>query len=367
MKGKDLLSWCLGLLAAAVLGGCLALAARGLAVGRGAATGTAVDTSARQEAAPLSWPQKAGREAPGYGTDLAQNLPCSGALPLEPQPGEPVAVGLALPLDMDPGGYRAALLDSRGRVLSRAAFFSLGNEAGAEFRALAAVLAVPSTAMTGPATIRVEPAVEGLGDISIMIGERSFVAEEIYLDQRNTEIRTVPDPQKTAESEQLTAILYTTGAEVYTWEAWLPPVAATRRTSFYGDRRVYRYSTGGSATSIHAGVDYGVPTGTEVRSSAAGKVVLAQFRISTGNSVVIEHLPGVYSIYYHMDSIAAQEGAMVEAGELLGLSGATGLATGPHLHWEIRVSGENADPDAFTQRPVLDKTAIFRILRKSLD
>jgi murein DD-endopeptidase MepM/ murein hydrolase activator NlpD len=102
-----------------------------------------------------------------------------------------------------------------------------------------------------------------------------------------------------------------------------------------------------------------VPTGTEVRACGPGKVVLAGFRIVTGNSVVLEHLPGVYSLYYHLDKIEVSEGSMVDAGTVLGLSGATGLATGPHLHWEIRVSGENTDPDAFLGRPILDKDAIL--------
>jgi murein DD-endopeptidase MepM/ murein hydrolase activator NlpD len=111
--------------------------------------------------------------------------------------------------------------------------------------------------------------------------------------------------------------------------------------------------------SIHAGIDYGVPKGTVVTSCGPGKVVLARSRIVTGNSIVIEHLPGVYSLYYHLDKIEVAEGAIVATGTPLGLSGATGLATGPHLHWEIRVAGENSDPDAFVARPILDKDAIL--------
>jgi murein DD-endopeptidase MepM/ murein hydrolase activator NlpD len=88
-------------------------------------------------------------------------------------------------------------------------------------------------------------------------------------------------------------------------------------------------------------------------------VVLARPRIVTGNSVVIEHLPGVYSLYYHLDTIAVSEGEMVQTASLLGTSGSTGLATGPHLHWEIRVSGENTDPDALVARPILDRDAIL--------
>jgi murein DD-endopeptidase MepM/ murein hydrolase activator NlpD len=82
-------------------------------------------------------------------------------------------------------------------------------------------------------------------------------------------------------------------------------------------------------------------------------------RIISGYSIIIEHAPGIYSIYYHLDSIIAQEGSIVEAGEVIGLSGSTGFSTGPHLHWELRVNTENTDPDAFVARPLIDKTLII--------
>jgi murein DD-endopeptidase MepM/ murein hydrolase activator NlpD len=231
---------------------------------------------------------------------------------------------------------------------------------------MAALLAVPSTAASGPATVRIEgPPPLAVEDMPVTVGEREFTAETIDLDARNTAIRTEPDPRKVDEAERLQAILRHTGTQIYAEGAFIPPVASTRRTSFYGDRRIFRYADGSADTSIHAGVDYGVPKGTRVGACASGRVVLAGFRIVTGNSVVIEHLPGVYSLYYHLDSIALSEGEPVAAGAFLGESGATGLATGPHLHWEIRVAGENADPDALTARPLLDKTALFAKLQEA--
>lgn len=277
------------------------------------------------------------------------------AIPENPRPGEPVTVALAL--DNPPGDrpLRALLIGSSGRQISKAAFFRL--EEGE--RLWAAVLAIPSLAAPGSALIRLEEGGGLLGEILLTIENREFLAEEIALNANNTALRTEPDPQKTAEAERLWAILNTTGAAVYSGETFQAPVSSTRRTSFFGDRRVYRYSNGKSDTSVHAGIDYGVPLGTEVAVCAAGKVALARPRIVTGNSVIIEHLPGLYSLYYHLDSIRVAEGDLVEAGTLLGTSGATGLATGPHLHWEIRAAGENADPDAFMARPVLDKTVIL--------
>jgi murein DD-endopeptidase MepM/ murein hydrolase activator NlpD len=243
--------------------------------------------------------------------------------------------------------------------LSRVFFFNLPGEQG-DIPLKTAILTIPSTAQSGPALIQIE---DGNGNpvakLPLTVGGRDFVSEEIALDQRNTDIRTQPDPKKTAESAELSAILFRTGTDVFTGGPFISPVSSTRRTSFFGDRRVFRYADGSRDTSIHGGIDYGVPRGTPVAACAPGRVVLARFRILTGYSVVIEHLPGTYSLYYHLDKILVEEGTLVKGGTQIGESGATGLATGPHLHWEIRVAGENTDPDACIARPILDKAAIL--------
>jgi murein DD-endopeptidase MepM/ murein hydrolase activator NlpD len=311
----------------------------------------------------------------GYETEVVPETPVSetprvrfAIIPAEPRLGEPVTIGIVYPLAGEDGSeipenaaFSAVLVNEQGRRLNRAAFFTLPDGPPGTVLKMA-VLAVPSTARPGRAVIKVEPPLGELEEMPLFIGEREFVAEVIELDERNTALRTETDPQKIAESQQLWAILSRVGNSIYSGGVFTPPVQSTRRTSFFGDRRVYRYVNGSTDTSIHAGIDYGVPKGTPVLACAPGKVVLARFRVVTGNSVVIEHLPAVYSLYYHMDSIAVTEGTMIETGTLLGESGATGLATGPHLHWEIRVAGENADPDAFIRRPILDKTAIINIL-----
>jgi murein DD-endopeptidase MepM/ murein hydrolase activator NlpD len=278
-----------------------------------------------------------------------------------PAPGEPVTVIFLPARDNEAASpARLSLVSKSGRRLGGAAFFdwTLDDEGRA---VRACVFAVPSTFDDGEAIIRA-------GDTDIFelkIKERVFASEEIPLNPGNTALRTVPDPRKTAESERLGAILARSGPVVYTTGPFTPPVAAdTRRTSFFGDRRVYLYSNGKSAPAVHAGIDYGVPSGTPVRSCAPGKVVLASERIVTGNSVVIEHLPGVYSIYYHLDKIYAEEDAAVDTGDVIGLSGATGLATGPHLHWELRVAAENADPDILCARPLLDSEAAKKIINE---
>jgi murein DD-endopeptidase MepM/ murein hydrolase activator NlpD len=284
--------------------------------------------------------------------------------PPNARPGEPVTVAFGYNFGaLESGSFHAALLNPAGRRLARAAFFSLPQQED-EQQIKAAILAVPTTAAIGDAIIRIESATGVIKELPFTINYRQFGSETIHLDPVNTELRTAYNPQRTAESEHLWRVISRTGTEIYSTGPFVPPVTSTRRTSLFGFRRVFEYSSGTSDTSIHAGVDYGVPTGTEVMACARGRVVLARPRILTGNSVILEHLPGVYSLYYHLDTIAVSEGVIVEEGEFLGYSGATGLATGPHLHWEIRVSGENADPDAFLPRPVLDINQILSKMRE---
>lgn len=179
--------------------------------------------------------------------------------------------------------------------------------------------------------------------------ETDFVKETIELNAQNTAIKTDASPERAAQISKLNDILGTVNsANVYTLKPFTSPVASTRRTSFFGDKRIYKYSNGKSSTSVHYGVDYGVPEGTLVTSCGDGKVVLAENRISTGWSVVVEHAPGLYSLYYHMSVLSVKDGQMVKQGEKLGLSGSTGLATGPHLHWEVRLNMCAVSPDFFT-------------------
>ena len=272
-------------------------------------------------------------------------------IPDNPRPGEPVTIGTST-------NEKEARLFVDGRQLARTRFFQVPAADGNE-SFYAAVLTIPSTARPGSATISLYNELNVIYEIPIAIAPRNFVSEVIELNPVNTGIRTDPNPQRDMEANRLWSILSTTGSQIYHTGPFVLPVTSTRRTSFFGDRRVFQYSTGGRETSIHAGVDFGVPTGTSVIACGAGRVILAVMRVSTGNSVVIEHAPGIYSLYYHLDSISVQEGAIVQAGTLVGLSGSTGLSTGPHLHWEVRVSTENTDPDAFVARPVIDKALII--------
>ncbi len=127
---------------------------------------------------------------------------------------------------------------------------------------------------------------------------------------------------------------------LFTW-----PVAGPT-TSAFGTRRGY----GAGVTSYHEGIDIGGETGELIHAPAAGVVVLADRLQVRGNAVILDHGAGVLTGYYHMDQIVVQVGQKVNRGDLLGYMGATGLVTGPHLHWEFRVGGVAVDPGEWTER-----------------
>jgi murein DD-endopeptidase MepM/ murein hydrolase activator NlpD len=134
----------------------------------------------------------------------------------------------------------------------------------------------------------------------------------------------------------------------FTAEGWTPrsrfapPLDGEfRHSSPFGSRRTYGNNP---ALSAHAGEDYSAAAGTPVYAPAAGKVVLAEPLFVRGNAIVLDHGRGVFTGYWHLSELAVEPGEAVETGQLIGKVGSTGLSTGAHLHWEMRVSGIAVDP-----------------------
>ncbi|MCD6520213.1 MAG: peptidoglycan DD-metalloendopeptidase family protein [Anaerolineae bacterium] len=117
-------------------------------------------------------------------------------------------------------------------------------------------------------------------------------------------------------------------------------------TSAFGTRREY----GNVLRSYHAGVDIDGEEGDIIRAPADGRVLLAEFLQVRGGAVILDHGAGVVTGYYHLSDIAVQPGQFVHQGDALGKMGSTGLATGSHLHWELRVGGIAVDPLEWTER-----------------
>ena len=181
----------------------------------------------------------------------------------------------------------------------------------------------------------------------LVVADRAFSRQDLPLDEALTSLRVDPDPLKTEQALRYQAVLASADpSAAYLDSGFVKPVESERRTTLFGLRRRYLYSDGGVDVATHNGVDYGSPTGSPVVAAGAGRVVMAEDRIVTGKTVVIEHLPGVFTIYMHLDEMAVAAGDVLASGAPIGVVGMTGLATGPHLHWELRVMGAACDPEA---------------------
>jgi murein DD-endopeptidase MepM/ murein hydrolase activator NlpD len=124
------------------------------------------------------------------------------------------------------------------------------------------------------------------------------------------------------------------------WSApFVRPVPGEANSSF-GTRSVFN----GEPRSPHGGTDFLSPTGTPIKSPNAGRIVCARDLYFTGNTVIIDHGLGMFSMLAHLSRIDVKEGDTVTSSQVVGLVGATGRVTGAHLHWALSVNGARVDP-----------------------
>ena len=118
-------------------------------------------------------------------------------------------------------------------------------------------------------------------------------------------------------------------------------------TSQFGTRRSYN---GGPFTNIHGGTDFAAMPGAAIYAPAAGRVVFAGTLNVRGNATIIDHGWGIFTGYWHQQSIGVRVGDLVQQGQVIGTVGKTGRVTGPHLHWEVFVNGVEVDPLQWTRQ-----------------
>lgn len=124
------------------------------------------------------------------------------------------------------------------------------------------------------------------------------------------------------------------------WDGSFATPAEAAISDVFGSQRIFN----GVAQSPHMGLDFRVPSGTPVLAMNQGTVLLARFLYYEGNFVVIDHGQGMLTLYLHLSEFKVKEGDTVKRGQVIGLSGGTGRATGPHLHVAVRWQGTYLDP-----------------------
>ena len=189
-------------------------------------------------------------------------------------------------------------------------------------------------------------------DTGRLIGTRSELISVVYTEYP-VEYITLPPGQLEGITSDAAAYEANTRAATFAQftpeKLWNGPFIVPTSggiTAGYGDGRSYN---GNPVSSYHSGTDFGADEGTPVVAAARGRVAFAGTFASRGNSIIIDHGAGVFTGYHHLSRIDVAAGTEVAQGQVIGAVGATGLATGAHLHWELIVGGVNVDAMFWTQ------------------
>jgi murein DD-endopeptidase MepM/ murein hydrolase activator NlpD len=143
----------------------------------------------------------------------------------------------------------------------------------------------------------------------------------------------------TREAAELAALWTSSLSDQLSSDVFVAPVPQAANSAF-GVRSVFN----GQVRSRHSGADFPSPKGTPVHAPGGGRVVLADALYFSGNTIVIDHGAGVFSLLAHLSEMDVERGDRVDAGDVVGKVGATGRVTGPHLHWAVRANGARVDP-----------------------
>jgi murein DD-endopeptidase MepM/ murein hydrolase activator NlpD len=182
------------------------------------------------------------------------------------------------------------------------------------------------------------------GSSELVVKPKTFRTRRLTVD----EAFVTPPPSQTeriARDARLLEHAWATSDPTRLWTApFVRPVPGEANSAF-GTRSIYN----GKARNPHGGADFLSPSGTPIHAPNAGRVVIARDLYFTGNTIVIDHGLGLFSMLAHLSSIDVAEGDRVTAGQVLGRVGATGRVTGPHLHWAVRATGARVDPLSLLQ------------------
>jgi murein DD-endopeptidase MepM/ murein hydrolase activator NlpD len=237
-----------------------------------------------------------------------------------------------------------------------------------------AIVPLPADEAAGTFTLAFErPA--GRITRQVTIADRDFGRELVFLDSAHYAlVKRTSDVARDARA--LRGVLATESNQRLWHGSWGVPVKGARSAGYGVERFYYRAADSSRAISLgsdmkthgtfgldtsatasgvpswrHAGVDIAAARNTSVSAPAAGTVADVGEYILTGRTVIIDHGQGVMSAYFHLDTALVRRGDQVSAGKRIGRVGATGLATGPHLHYGIYIHGKDVDPAAWSAMP----------------
>ena len=241
------------------------------------------------------------------------------------------AVLLRLPVTED---TTAVAVDWRGKHLPM-------TRSGGHWQALIGIdLDMSPGPYAAVMTQRLADGAERIIEESVVVSAGQYRTTELTVARQYVDLSEEDQQRAARESEKIAAIYANISAAPLWDEPFAAPIEGASGGRNFGHRRVFN----GQARAPHSGADLSASVGTPVRAANRGRVVLAEPLFFSGNAVFLDHGLGVYSVYLHLSEIKVSVGELVEKTALLGLAGATGRVTGPHLHWGVRVLDARVDP-----------------------
>ena len=175
--------------------------------------------------------------------------------------------------------------------------------------------------------------------LTIEVLAKKFPTTELKVEPKFVQLSKADLERSRRESKEVGAIYRRITRDLVADAAYIVPIPGGTGRNF-GERRVFN----GQPRSPHSGADLRAKTGTPIHATNRGRVALAKSLFFTGNTVILDHGLGIYSVYAHLSRLDVKKGDVVDNGEIVGLVGATGRVTGPHLHWAVRAQGARIDP-----------------------
>jgi hypothetical protein len=182
---------------------------------------------------------------------------------------------------------------------------------------------------------------------SILITKEQYAVQHLTLPKDKVDLDPKTLKRVQQEKKELAEAFHHIGAHPLWDGPFLEPLNG-KVTGVFGSRRVIN----GQPRGPHSGEDIAAPKGTPVQAINKGTVVKTVNHFFSGKGVVLDHGVGLFSMYFHLSEIAVKSGQTIQKGEALGKVGASGRATGPHLHWGIHLNGSRINPYALTTLPI---------------
>jgi hypothetical protein len=175
---------------------------------------------------------------------------------------------------------------------------------------------------------------------TLRLRRRDFRVQRLTLPKGMVDLDPATEKRAEEEGERLQTLYRMVTPERLWRGTFVRPVAGTEPGTGFGARRIIN----GQARAPHTGIDYSAPLGAPVVAANDGRVALVADYFFPGRLVVLDHGLGVYTLYFHLSEAQVAEGEHVSRGQTIGTVGATGRATGPHLHFGALVGSARVDP-----------------------